>query len=157
MNPEQNEALRRLVDSQQVASLGTLHDGAPYVSMVPFAVLPNGTGLAVHVSGLAAHTKDMLESPAVSLMIVGAREEGVPAQALPRVTIQGRAAAIDEESADYAPAKEAYLARFPDSARMFELADFVLFRIAPVTARYVGGFAQAFTLAPDSLARALTA
>jgi len=35
-------SLAGLVRSRTVAALGTLHAGAPFVSMVPFAVLPEG-------------------------------------------------------------------------------------------------------------------
>ena len=71
-----------LVRSRTVAALGTLHAGAPFVSMVPFAVLPAGDAFVIHVSRLAAHTRDMLDDPRVSLLITQAEGEGVPAQAL---------------------------------------------------------------------------
>ena len=37
MNTSQANALRQLLQTQETAALGTVHDGAPYVSMVPFA------------------------------------------------------------------------------------------------------------------------
>ena len=147
--------LRALVEGQEVAALGTLHDGEPFVSMVPFAQLPEGAGFVIHVSALAAHTRDMLETPSVSLMIADARREGVPAQALARITIQAEAMAIPADAPIHALAKRSYLARFPQSAQTFELADFALFAIRPRTARYVGGFAQARTLTAEALAKAL--
>lgn len=70
MNPASAQTLRQLLRTQEVAALGTLHEGRPYVSMVPFATLSGGTGFVVHVSQLAAHTKDMLRSPPVSLLVV---------------------------------------------------------------------------------------
>jgi putative heme iron utilization protein len=147
--------VRSLVLGQQVAALGTLHDGEPYVSMVPYALLPDGAGFVIHVSSLAAHTKDMLASPAVSLMITAAPAAEVPPQALARVTIQGDAVRIPTDAPIHEAAGRIYRERFPQSAPTFELGDFALFAIRPRSARYVGGFAQAKTITADSLAQAL--
>jgi len=73
MNAESNESLARLVRARSTAALGTLHGGAPYVSMVPYAIAADGSGLLIHVSTLAAHTKDMLADARVSLLIEVAR------------------------------------------------------------------------------------
>jgi hypothetical protein len=155
MSPEQTEALRQLVQGQRIASLGTLHAGEPYVSMVPFALLPGGSGFVIHVSQLASHTNDMLESPPVSLLVVAPEIPGKPPQATARVTIQGRAEVRADDAPDYAAAREAYLARFPQAASIFELSDFSLFAIRPSSVRFVAGFAQALTLTPEALAMAL--
>ena len=149
------ERLRGLIVGQVVAALGTLHEGEPYVSMVPYALMPEGAGFIIHVSALAAHTKDMLASPAVSLMITATLEKGALPQALARVTVQGDAVRIPQDAPIHEAAKAVYLHRFPQSARTFELGDFALFAIRPRSARYVGGFAQAKTLTAESLARAL--
>jgi putative heme iron utilization protein len=68
MNDELTVVLRELVRGRKIAALGTLHQGAPFVSMVPFALAKDGS-LIVHVSRLASHTQDMLEHPDVSLLI----------------------------------------------------------------------------------------
>jgi putative heme iron utilization protein len=147
--------LRALVESQEVAALGTLHDGEPFVSMVPFALMPEGAGFIIHVSALASHTKDMLAAPAVSLMILAGEDPNVPAQARARVTIQGDAVRIPRDAPIHEVAQRLYLERFPQSAQTFELGDFALFAIRPKRARYVGGFAQAKTVTAETLAKAL--
>lgn len=156
MTPAYAQTLRALLRTQQVASLGTLHDGQPYVSMVPFAMLPGGRGLVIHVSRLATHTKDMLLSPQVSLLVVAPPKPELPAQALARVTIQGEAAQYAESARGYAEAKAAYLSRFPQSAGMFAFSDFSLFAIMPRSIRFVGGFAQATTISPEVFAEVLS-
>ncbi len=150
------QPLRELLRAQQIASLGTLHDGQPYVSMVPFAILPGGVGFVIHVSRLAAHTKDMLLNPQVSLLVIDLPRPGLPAQAWARVTIQGQAVQYSESTEGYAEAKTAYLSRFPQSAEMFGFADFSLFAILPGSIRFVGGFAQAATISPEVLAEVLS-
>ena len=154
-DPDLIRKLRELVEAQTVASLGTLHDGVPYVSMVPFALLAGAPAFVIHVSGLAAHTRDMLASPQVSLMVMALPSPEVPPQALARATFQGVAAPIPVEAPIHGAAKQAYLSRFPASAQTFELGDFALFAIRPASARFVGGFAQAKTLGAEGLARAL--
>ena len=155
MDAELAKRLRALFERQEIGSLGTLHDGAPFVSMVPYAVLPGGAGFVIHVTALAAHTKDMLADSRVSLMVMADRSADVPAQALARVTVQGDAMPVPEDAPVHALAKTTYLARFPQSAQTFELGDFALFAIRPRSLRYVGGFAQAKTITPEGFAKAL--
>jgi putative heme iron utilization protein len=149
MNEAQAQALTELLQIQEIAALGTLHDGEPYVSMVPFALHPGG--FVIHVSQLAAHTKDMLSTPAVSLLVIAPPEPDEPPQARPRVTIQGIAARCLESDPRHSAAKAAYLTRFPDSAPMFGFADFSLFIIEPRQARFVGGFGQATSVGAETL------
>lgn len=155
MNPDLANVLRSVLETQRIASLGTLHQGEPYVSMVPFALLPGGV-FVIHVSALAAHTKDMLASPRVSLLVIAPPDEQTPAQAVARVTIQADAQPLDDSLPEHAAARAAYLARFPQSAQTFELSDFSLFAIRPRSLRVVGGFAQAKTVTPDGLAKVLS-
>lgn len=155
MDPQIAPAVRALLASQRIASLGTLHDGEPYVSMVPFALLAEGPDFVVHVSALAAHTKDMLASPKVSLLVIAPEAADVAPQATARLTVQGDATELDAGDARHAAAKGAYLHRFPQSANTFELADFSIFLIRARMLRFVGGFAQAKSLTPEGLARIL--
>lgn len=146
MDSSQALAFKALMETQQIASLGTLHNGEPSVSMVPFALLPAGGGLVIHVSQLAAHTKDMLANPAVSLLVVASPAPDMPVHALPRASIQGQARQCPSDAADYGSARRVYLARFPYSEEMFHFADFSLFIVTVRSVRYVGGFAQAASI-----------
>ncbi len=155
MTPAHAQLLRDLLGNQEVAALGTLHKGQPYVSMVPFALRPGGTDFIIHVSQLAAHTKDMLTHPLVSLLVMAPPAPGVMAQELARITVQGEAVQVQPESPEHAASKAAYLARFPQSEMLFGFSDFSLFAIVPESIRFVGGFAQATTISPATLAEAL--
>jgi putative heme iron utilization protein len=152
MDVELETSVRRLLEEQPVASLGTVDAGDPYVSMVPFVVLDDGD-FAIHVSALAAHTRHMLAHPRVSLLVIAQPAASVMPQALARLTIQGEAAPLGAGDPHHAAARAAYLGRFPESAQTFELGDFSLFAIRPTSARFVGGFAQARTLTPETLSR----
>lgn len=154
MNPDLANVLRSVLETQRIASLGTLHQGEPYVSMVPFALLPGGV-FVIHVSALAAHTQDMLASPRVSLLVIAPPDGQTAAQAVARVTIQADAEPLDDSLPEHAEARAAYLARFPQSVQTFELSDFSLFALRPRSLRVVGGFAQAKTVTPEGLAKVL--
>ncbi len=154
MDPERARALQDLLRRQEVAALGTLHQGEPFVSMAPYALLPGGA-LLVHVSRLATHTRDMEQHPGVSLMVLGERAADTQAQALPRATLQGDARVLPREAADHEVAKQAYLARFPISEDMFGFGDFFLYRIVPRSVRFVGGFAQAWSMTGEEYARVM--
>jgi putative heme iron utilization protein len=155
MNSELAVSLRMLVAGKSVAALGTLHQGLPFVSMVPFAVLSEG--FVIHVSRLAAHTGDMLATPDVSLLITESEDSGKMPQELARVTVQGQAARLDLEGKNYAGARAAYLARFPDAAPLFEFSDFSLFIIAPVGGRFIAGFGLSVTLSAEDFNAVLPA
>ena len=145
MAPTQALALRSLLESQQVAALATLHEGEPAVSMVPYALLPQGQGFVIHVSRLAAHTADMLTNPAVGLLVAAPLVASTSPQENPRASIRGKAHHWANDSSAYSQARALYLSRFPQSEEMFAFSDFSLFVIAVRSVRYVGGFAQANT------------
>jgi putative heme iron utilization protein len=141
-----------LIRGQRQAALATLRDGAPFVSMVACAPEPDFGGLLLHLSRLAAHTGQLLANPASSLLICEADDGRDDVQTRARITLVGTAAPLAE--AERAAGRELYLARLPAAAQLFELPDFMLFRFVPSEARYIGGFARAFSLTADHLRRA---
>ncbi|MDO9074788.1 MAG: pyridoxamine 5'-phosphate oxidase family protein [Rubrivivax sp.] len=152
MNADDARLLRALLSTRPVGSLATLHGGEPAVSMVPF-VLPRGdTRLFIHVSALAPHTRDIRAHPRASLLVMAEPGNGVSPQALPRVALQADASFLPRDGEDHAAARDAYLARFPDAATTFELGDFSLVALRPVSARLVAGFGRAHALVGDGLA-----
>jgi heme iron utilization protein len=149
-------ALRDLLTRQRTAALGTLDEtGAPFVSMVPFAVDAEDRSLVIHVSGLAAHSRNLLRSPRVSLLISAPEVAGEPVHALPRVTLDAVAAFAEPGSPMAAACRECYLARFPEAEPMTSLGDFRFVRLTPQGARQVAGFGAARTLDAPEVARAL--
>ncbi len=149
------EALRTLLHRQQVAALGTLHRGDPAVSMVPYALLPGGAGVVIHVSRLATHTQDMLAHPAVSLLMMAAPDDSATPLALPRAALRGQARPCMPDDALYDTARALYLARFPDSEELFGFSDFSLFVVEVRSVRFVAGFAQAVSLTGEMFAEVM--
>lgn len=163
MDPAASHLLGELIRGCSVASLATLHEGLPFASMVPYATSHDAVGNLVfvtHVSRLSAHTRDMLESPQVCLLITapegGANSEPVPPQALPRVSIPAIASFVDREHSDYRQLARAYLEKFPFAADWFQLGDFSIVAFTPSgSARFIAGFARAMTVSAAQLEAAV--
>jgi putative heme iron utilization protein len=145
MDEDQAHAVRQLLLGGEVAALGTLHNGEPAVSMVPYALMPGTGHFVIHVSRLATHTRDMQSHAGVSIMVVAERSQDSSAQALARVSFAATAAPCTAESPDYQAARAVYLARFPTAEPMFGFGDFSLYLLSPRAVRFVGGFAQAWS------------
>lgn len=155
MTDDPHAELRALLRQARHAALATVHEGSPAVSMVPFAMLPAGRGFVIHVSSLASHTQDMLQHPAVALLVTATDAGTENVLALPRVSINGRAEPCPADSADYPEARACYLARLPEAEALFSFADFSLFIIRPESVRHVAGFGRASTLRAAQLPAAL--
>jgi hypothetical protein len=156
MNTAMSRLLRELITHHRVAALGTLQDGAPYVSLVPFALAADGRGLIIHVSQLAAHAQNMVRERDVSVLVAEPDGPDKLPQGLARVTIEGIAHLLEPVDPDYSAARAAYQARFPHAAGLFEFGDFSLFAIEVTSARLVGGFAQAVTVTGHEWAAAVS-
>ncbi len=154
MDSLSKKSLFSLVSSARVGSLGTLHDGAPYVSMVLTAPDPTYSVWFFHVTRLSPHTQDLLKDPRASLMLAFPDEPSKDPQQLARLTLVGKAIELPDGSLEEDSAKEIYLAKFPHMEEIVgQLGDFSFWAFRPKSARFVGGFARAFTLDADGLKR----
>jgi heme iron utilization protein len=155
MQPEDRAALRELLEGRRQAALGTLDGGAPFVSMVLYALerRPGHQPAAlIHVSRLSAHTRHLLADARASLLVALPDTGAGDPQALARVTLRCLAAPVPADDPGHAAARAAYLARLPAQEYLFGFPDFALFRLELQEARYVGGFARAFSLSAAQLA-----
>jgi hypothetical protein len=149
--------IARLILGQRTAALGTLRDGAPFVSMVAYAPEPHFEGFLLHLSTLSPHTQHLAANPRASLLIVERDDDRDDPQTLARVTLIGEVALLEKASPEYTVAQQRYLARLPASAMLFDFPDFSLYRLMLREARYIGGFARAYTLTPERLRAAYLA
>lgn len=146
-NQDYATVIQRLCQQRQAALATVAADGAPHVGMVAFAVEPDGSALLLHLSTLAAHTRQLLAEPRVSLLLAEPDSTEVDdVQTLARITIYGHAQPVAVDDARYAICRAAYLRRFAAAEMRFGFADFVLVRVVVDQARFVGGFAQARTV-----------
>jgi len=132
-------SLAGLIRKERIAHLGTLRDGAPLVSMTLFMAEQDLSAFYVHVSRLAWHTQDMLQDPRVALSIAETDDARPDPFTLMRVSIRGEASQLPPQQQEL---KRLWLARFPEQAVNFELADFSFWKISPRDARFVAGFGR---------------
>jgi hypothetical protein len=155
MKQEHARRAADLLRAHRAAALSTLHAGAPNIALTPYALLADPAALVLHLSGLSAHTKDLRADGRCALLVAEAERADAAPHTLARVALQAVAEELPPDHPRYAAARAAYTAQFPDLAGLFELGDFALFALTPQTVRFVGGFAQAASLEPASLAAAL--
>ena len=132
-------AVRRLLRAARFATLATSAQGQPFASLVTPACTPD-LSLVLFLSDLSEHTRHLRADPRCSLLICGPAAEANP-QTAPRVTVTGLAEAIDDPAL-----KTRYLAVHPYASLYAAFADFHLWRIKPMNALFVGGFARAVRL-----------
>jgi putative heme iron utilization protein len=126
---------RELMRAQMSASLGTLMDGAPYVSLVLVAFDADGSPLLL-LSRLAQHTKNLRGDPRVSLLFDGTAGLEEPLTG-PRLTVLGTAAVCNDPHA-----LGRYLARLPSAETYAGFADFDLYRVTIARGHLVAGFGK---------------
>ena len=104
----------------------------------------------VHISRLAWHTQDLTQDGRCALSISETDDGRADPFTLMRLTIRGEAADLEKNLS----MKDAWLARFPEQAINFELADFSFWRITPRDARFVAGFGRIHNLSAEQLKQA---
>lgn len=113
--------------------VGTAYDGVPVIL----------------VSRLSAHTKALLADTRASLLL-GEPGKGDPL-AHPRLTIQCNAKAVERESAEDGLIRARFIRRHKKADLYAAFADFLFFRLEPVSASLNGGFGKAYVLEPSDL------
>lgn len=151
MDAQSEKVLAQLIRNTRIASLGTLRDETPQVSMVAYIYSGDFSAFYIFVSRLAQHTMDMQKYGRVSLMICETDDAREDPQTLARVTIRGKAEMIQNGEPGYTVLRQQYLARFPESVQLFNLTDFNFWRISPRGGRYVAGFAKAFNITAEAI------
>src|SRR5512143_874584 len=109
MDAEDFRLLTRLIRTQRVAGLGTLREGSPYVSMVPYVAAEDFGSLVIHASRLAHHTQDILQDSRCSVLVAEKDDATHDPQVLARVTLSGNARSLEQDEPGYEAARSLYL------------------------------------------------
>lgn len=157
MDAQSQKLLVTLIRTQRTAALGTLHDGAPLVSMVLYAPTADCSAFYLHISRLAQHTQAILRDSQVGLLIAEPDTGAQDPQTLARVSLQGTASEVLRTDADDEAIRALYLQRFPTATMTLSLGDFAFFRVIPRRGRFVAGFGQIFNLTGATLQAAALA
>jgi hypothetical protein len=135
---------RSVIRNARSASLGTLDEtGAPFVSLVTFATMPDLRPV-LSLSDLAVHAKNLKRDPRASLLFVAPGGEGGNPLAGSRLTLTGRLAPTDDETALWR-----YQQMHGDGTTSF--ADFHTYRFEVSGSHLVAGFGRIVAIAPGEL------
>lgn len=146
MNLQEQRFMADLIRNRHWAALATQGPEGPEASWVAYVPEADFGGFLLHLSTLASHTRHLLADPRAGLAISEPERAGEDPQTLARIMIQGKIAILPKGSLDYREASRRYQAQLPGSVPRFEFGDFLLLRLIPSRARFVGGFARAYTL-----------
>ena len=145
MDAETAALLKNLLAKERTAHLATLRGRAPMASMTLFMPERDFSAFYVHVSRLAWHTQDMMQDARVALSVSETDDGRADPFTLMRVTVRGEALQLEQGP------KDAWLARFPEQAINFTLADFSFWKITPLDARFVAGFGRIHNISAKEL------
>ena len=153
MDSEDLMLLRDLLRNQRLLALAVVVDGEPVAGLVPFLAAPDFSALAVHVSGLARHSKGLGgDAPWSGVVHVPDSDAMDPLQ-VPRVMLHGRSHLLEDEAALDA-VRNMWIARFPAAEMTVGLGDFAFVSLDVAGGRLVGGLAQARNLSREHLTQA---
>ncbi|HKK17729.1 MAG TPA: pyridoxamine 5'-phosphate oxidase family protein [Opitutales bacterium] len=154
IDPELEKAqtgYQALLDGFQSIQLGTVSaEGSPEASYSP-AIVDEARHFYVHVSELAAHTANLMETGKASVLVIEDESAADIIFARKRVTFTCEAQRIERHSGEW----ESVIARFEEKfGKMMgflkTMEDFHLFRLEPSYARLVLGFGKAYDVTgPD--------
>lgn len=150
-NEKQNQAieagLHELVESIRSAVLATTNAaGQSEVSYASFVVDENGN-FYIFISEAASHTKNLMNNPALSLMLIEDESATKEIYARRRLTLKCEATFIPRDDADF----EVRIAQLTERHgsivnTLLKMSDFHLVRLTPVSGRLILGFAKAYDL-----------
>jgi putative heme iron utilization protein len=143
------ETIARFRAQLRTVVLATVSAEGEPESSVAAAVLGDAGSLAIYVSGLAAHTRNLRANPRASALLAEDESAATNALARRRLTLACAAAPIARDGAEFAPLVAQFRARFGGTIDLLAaMPDFQLVRLTPHRARLVVGFGQAFELDP---------
>ena len=91
MDAELLQIIHRLLGTARMAALGTLREGAPFVSLTTTAPADDFSAFWLHLSRLAFHTRHIEADPRVSLMFWEEAGQERNPQTLARISLAGEA------------------------------------------------------------------
>ena len=135
---------RCLMRAARQASLATLADGAPFVSLVTPAVSCGGD-LLMLISSLSRHGRQLRQDGRCAVLLSGVEPEANP-QATPRLTVTGTAEPVRDPAL-----RDRWIRIHPYGVSYADFGDFSLWRLRPEQAHLVAGFGRIRSLPGHAL------
>ena len=126
-------------------------DGVPDASYAPFVRIDDNA-FYVNLSELSTHTRNLLATPRVSVMLLQAENDTKQLFARKRLSFDAEARIVERDSTRWIQVMDLFAVKFGDIMDLIRpLQDFTLFRLVPRNAVYVRGFAQAYAIDASQL------
>ena len=151
MDPAAVDALRTLLETERILTLAVVVDGAPVAALLPFALTADHTAALVQASGLARHTRGLIDGAAVGVAIHVPATPDRDALQIPRLTVQATVRVLPRGSVRRSTRPRRASSR--GSRRPRRRSRCPTSRSAALElgrGRYVEGFARALNVGPDT-------
>ncbi len=138
-------------DTRKTLQLGTLdRAGKPHTSYAPFAFAEQG--YYILVSNLAQHGQNLKHNTAVSIMMIEDESQAKTIFARKRLSFDTNAEHLARDTDEWARGIDILHARLGEMVlELSQLKDFNLYRLNPISGRYVKGFGKAFNVSGEDL------
>ena len=145
------EAGEFLAGFRSVLMATTSADGVPDASYAPFVRIDDNA-FYVNLSELSTHTRNLLATPRVSVMLLQAENDTKQLFARKRLSFDAEARIVERDSTRWIQVMDLFAVKFGDIMDLIRpLQDFKMFRLVPRSAFYVRGFAQAYAIEASQL------
>jgi putative heme iron utilization protein len=150
MRAEVNESVvrdaKKFLREVDAGVLSTLHNlnGTvyPFGSMTPYITTLEGE-LAILISDIAVHTKNIKEDPKASITIFQTDKKNK--QAASRISVTGDVKLVEAGTPKYDQVSERYLKFFPEAKSYFNTHNFNFYTITPLLVHYIQTFGKIYT------------
>ncbi|MEM8844183.1 MAG: pyridoxamine 5'-phosphate oxidase family protein [Pseudomonadota bacterium] len=141
---EVEQEARDFVHAFKTLHLATADENAlATATYAPYALQDNR--FIIYVSDLSAHTPNLHRGDNVSVMLIEAEQDAEHLFARKRLTFKCEVEKVERDTEEFDEVMDLMQSRFGEFiAYMKKLQDFHAFRLKPVHANYVRGFAQAY-------------
>lgn len=144
--------IRTLLDEQRILALAVDIDGMPYAGLLPFAVLPDRSGVLVNASKLARHSQGLSAGARAGVLIHEQDGPDKNPMQIERLTFECTVHPFERDSVAWETNRDWFLQKFPKSRLTFKMRDFTLYRLEFRQGLYVAGFGQAIDIEPGAIA-----
>ncbi len=121
----------------------------PHISYAPF--IENDKKFYICISGMAQHTKNLIQVAQCSIMIIEDEAQSQNLFAKRRVTFDTNVAVIARDSSTFTQMMKQFREKFGESTSIYEnMPDFQLFELTPKSGRAVFGFGEAYNFTEGS-------
>lgn len=151
MSTEIQTNIASLISTRNSLLLASLNElNLPEISSSPF--LKIGAKFYIFISELASHTRNIKQSPKLSIMLIEDEQDTKNAFARKRLSYECSAIVIDRQDLNWNSILDQFEQRHGKTVSVLkQLQDFHLFELNPTSGQYIEGFGKTYRLTGKNL------